>query len=134
MKGSIRLVGINVTDLRVSQPFYAQVLGFLNYTQIEDLPHSKTWMHPSGSLLALFPTKGRRPADGSGEDLPGFQRIAFNVVSREEVDAFYGLLRELEADVTAAPAEYPFAPGYYSVFFRDPDAELLEVVHIADDG
>jgi hypothetical protein len=34
------------------------------------------------------------------------------------------------ADVLDPPQEYPYVPGYYAVFFRDPDGMKLEYVHI----
>jgi catechol 2,3-dioxygenase-like lactoylglutathione lyase family enzyme len=37
---------------------------------------------------------------------------------------------ELGADILDAPAEYDYNPGYYAVFFRDPDGFKVEVVHI----
>lgn len=29
-----------------------------------------------------------------------------------------------------APAEYGYEPGYYAVFFSDPDGLKLELVHV----
>ena len=41
------------------------------------------------------------------------------------------MLRDFGADVLDAPAEYPhYAPGYYAVFFADPDGLKLEFVHM----
>src|SRR5262245_59281807 len=34
------------------------------------------------------------------------------------------------ADVLEPPQEYPYVPGYYAVFFRDPDGMKLEYVYI----
>ena len=30
------------------------------------------------------------------------------------------------------PSEYGYEPGYYAVFFRDPDGLKLELVHVPD--
>lgn len=32
--------------------------------------------------------------------------------------------------ITNKPAAYDYAPGYYAVFFRDPDAIRIELAHI----
>ena len=47
-----------------------------------------------------------------------------------QVDRVHELLVALGADVLDAPAEYDYNPGYYAVFFRDPDGFKLEVVHL----
>ena len=40
-------------------------------------------------------------------------------------------MAEAGARVLDPPAEYPaYAPGYYAVFFGDPDGIKLEVAHI----
>ncbi len=39
----------------------------------------------------------------------------------------YGLLREVGATVLNAPAEYPYSPGYFAVYFSDPDPDGLKL-------
>ena len=41
---------------------------------------------------------------------------------------FHGFLLEIGATVLDPPAEYAYTPGYYAVFFADPDGIKLEVV------
>ena len=38
-------------------------------------------------------------------------------------------LREHGHAVESGPAEYPYSPGYYAVFFYDPDGIKIEVMH-----
>ncbi len=33
------------------------------------------------------------------------------------------------AEIESEPREYDYTPGYYAVFFRDPDGIKLEVLH-----
>jgi catechol 2,3-dioxygenase-like lactoylglutathione lyase family enzyme len=58
--------------------------------------------------------------------------FAWNADSREEVDRFHKLLLERGVEVLDPPAEYDYEPGYYAVFFSDPDALKLELVHVPD--
>jgi glyoxylase I family protein len=52
--------------------------------------------------------------------------VAFRADSRDEVDA---LGRDLA--VLDPPRAYPeYVPGYYAVFFADPDGIKLELVYI----
>jgi glyoxylase I family protein len=34
------------------------------------------------------------------------------------------------AEIESGPEEYWYQPGYYAVFFYDPDGVKLEIVHI----
>jgi glyoxylase I family protein len=43
------------------------------------------------------------------------------------------LLVERGTEVLDPPAEYGYEPGYYAVFFADPDGLKLELVHVPDD-
>lgn len=52
--------------------------------------------------------------------------------SREQVDRFYEHLKSIDADILNAPAEYGYMPGFYAVFFTDPDGVKLELAHTPD--
>jgi glyoxylase I family protein len=60
---------------------------------------------------------------------PGLHHIAFDAPSREVVDAIAAWLREEGAEIDGEPGERGYTPGYYAVFFFDPDGLKLEVVH-----
>ena len=55
--------------------------------------------------------------------------IAFAAPSREVVDERAAWLRETGATIESGPREYDYTPGYYAVFFHDPDGIKLELVH-----
>jgi uncharacterized glyoxalase superfamily protein PhnB len=60
--------------------------------------------------------------------------LCFRARSREDVDRFYEFLKEIGADIVRAPEEGPWAPGYYSVSFRDPEGIRLELNHVPGSG
>jgi catechol 2,3-dioxygenase-like lactoylglutathione lyase family enzyme len=41
-----------------------------------------------------------------------------------------GLLNEIGARVLDPPAEYPYAPGYYAIYFTDPDGLKFEFAYV----
>jgi catechol 2,3-dioxygenase-like lactoylglutathione lyase family enzyme len=45
------------------------------------------------------------------------------------VDERAGWLREHDAEIESEPRDYDYMPGYYAVFFYDPDGIKLEIVH-----
>ncbi|KAG0361516.1 hypothetical protein BG005_008106 [Podila minutissima] len=68
---------------------------------------------------------------------PGLHHLAFNLDNRAQVDEAYIKITKFYADnegvdlgkILDAPAEYPYMPGYYAVFFTDPDGIKLELVY-----
>ena len=59
----------------------------------------------------------------------GLHHLAFEAWSRSAVDERAEWLREQGAEIESGPEEYGYSPGYYAVFFFDPDGIKLEIVH-----
>jgi catechol 2,3-dioxygenase-like lactoylglutathione lyase family enzyme len=69
--------------------------------------------------------------DTFSKDRVGLCEIAFRAENRAQIDALARDLPGMGARVTEGPQEYPhYVPGYYAVFFTDPDGIKLEFVHI----
>ena len=68
------------------------------------------------------------------EDVEGmklrFSKSVFAADNGEQVDALHDLLVKVGATVLGTPAEYDYLPGYYAVFFADPDGMKFEFVHV----
>jgi glyoxylase I family protein len=43
------------------------------------------------------------------------------------------VVSDLERSLASGPQEYDYIPGYYAVFFHDPDGIKLEIVHVPED-
>jgi catechol 2,3-dioxygenase-like lactoylglutathione lyase family enzyme len=60
----------------------------------------------------------------------GLHHLALRARSRDDVDRLHAFLVRNGITVLDPPAAYPqYGPGYYAVFFSDPDGMKLEVVH-----
>lgn len=133
IRGSPSHLDLTVTDPARSAPFYERVLGRLGYRRLSGAGATPCWglADEQGGVfnLALKPTRGEGAARPHDRYAPGLHHLAFHVDGRAEVDAFHGFLREIGATVLDPPAEYDYTPGYYAVFFADPDGLKLEVVH-----
>lgn len=129
MGGRLNHLALTVSDLPASEAsFYAPVLGQLGFAKVEDVPGTMTLWHHARDAFAvnLWQSRGDGPAHDRYR--PGFHHAAFDATTRDEVDALHALLVEKRIAVLDPPAEYPqYAPGYYAVYFADPDGLKFEL-------
>jgi glyoxylase I family protein len=130
MKGMIDHILINCIDRERALPFYSWLLpklGFKVQVPLPDNPSVVGWIGRSTNLWLNVADESLREQSFDRRRV-GLRELAFAADSREEVDE---IARELESHggkITDPPREYPYWPGYYSVFFTDPDGIKLEVV------
>ena len=114
--------------------FYDRLMPFLGLRPVQ--PRSKDFVYYVGGRTALAIRRADpQHADAvHTETAPGIDHLCFRARRREDVDALYGFLSEMGADIVRAPEEGPWAPGYYSVSFRDPEGIRLELNHVPGTG
>lgn len=64
----------------------------------------------------------------------GLHHFCFRARTREDVDKVHDFVRGMGAYVVHPPEEGPWAPGYYSFLFEDPDGIRLEVNYVPGKG
>ena len=62
------------------------------------------------------------------------RRLCWRVRDRADIDEAYAFLVSIGARIVHAPQDEPWAPGYYSVLFEDPDGIRLELNHVPGRG
>jgi glyoxylase I family protein len=132
----LSLTGVHHVDLVVSSierslPFYRDLLAPLGYHRISEVEgeRGETIWYLDGPDVAV----GLRAAQsGGGHDRyrVGLHHLAFDAWSRAAVDERADWLRDRGAEIESGPEEYAYLPGYYAVFFYDPDGIKLEIVHV----
>lgn len=135
---AIHHVSITVNDFERSKAFYTKLfaaLGAAPAFETTGAPHK----HAEGRMV-LF--AGESFMFGVWEAFPehrdstfdryrvGLHHTALAVDSREEIDKIHGMLVADGITILDAPAEYPYAPGYYALYFADPDGMKIELVHM----
>jgi catechol 2,3-dioxygenase-like lactoylglutathione lyase family enzyme len=123
-----------VTDLERSLEFYNGLLEPLGYTRNSEIEGERgervVYLGGSGGASVSL-----RQAQSGAHPTPydryavGIHHLAFAAESREQVEERAAWLRARGAELESGPAEYEYTPGYYAVFFRDPDSIKLEIVH-----
>jgi glyoxylase I family protein len=124
-----------VTSIERSLPFYRGLLEPLGWTRLREIGgergESIWYMSVPGRTTAL----GLREKQSDAHPVPyeryavGVHHVAFEAPSREAVDERAEWLRAEGAEIESDPKEYDYTPGYYAVFFYDPDGIKLELVH-----
>jgi len=129
-----------VTSLARSLAFYRGLLMPLGYVRVSEIVGER-----GEQVLYLGRVGGTgsvslREAQSDAHPVPydryaiGLHHLAFAAASRASVDERAGWLREQGAAIESGPREYDYTPGYYAVFFYDPDAIKLEIVHKPGEG
>ena len=134
-RGGIDHLDLSVLDPVSSEAFYRAVLGYMGFEPVR-LAHGATHLRifqatDAGQRLFSIALQQAKHAGSHDRYSPGLHHVALRASSRADVDGLYQVLLDFGADVLDAPAEYPhYAPGYYAVFFADPDGLKLEFVHM----
>ncbi len=124
-----------VTDLERSLAFYTELLAPLGYHRKSEIvgERGERVVYVGGSEPTISVSLRERQSDAHPTPYDryavGIHHLAFRAPSREAVDERAAWLRRHGAEIESEPAEYDYTPGYYAVFFYDPDGIKLEIVH-----
>ncbi len=126
-------VMLTVSDFERCRPFYRELLALIGLRPVIDT---------DGMLYCV----GGRTAFGIRSCAPehaeqrfdqtriGLHHVCFRARERQDVDALHQFLVERGARIVHPPEDGPWAPGYYSVLFEDPDGIRLEMNHVPGRG
>ena len=124
-----------VSDRACSLEFYTAVLAPLGFNRQRDITGEQgepvTYLSRTGERGAISLREshdGREQQPFDRYDL-GVHHICFAAPDRGIVDRVHEVAVAAGAEIESEPREYDYTPGYYAVFFRDPDGIKLEVLH-----
>jgi glyoxylase I family protein len=133
---SVRSSGVHHVDLVVSSitrslPFYTELLGPIGYARVGEVEGERGetiwYISGPGTSIGLRESQSDVPHDRYAV---GLHHIAFEADSRARVEEIADWLRAQGVELESEPQEYTYMPGYYAVFFYDPDGIKLEIVHV----
>jgi len=124
-----------VTSLERSLAFYHGLLQPLGYVRLSEIAGERGERVLYLGQIGGMGSVSLREAQSDAHAVPyerygvGLHHLAFNARSRGTVDERAAWLRAQGATIESGPQEYDYTPGYYAVFFHDPDGIKLELVH-----
>ena len=133
----MRTTGVHHVDLVVSSierslPFYTDLLGPLGFTRVYEVEgeRGETIWYLSGPGMSVGLREAQSESEAYDRYSVGLHHLAFEADSRAQVDDRADWARGQAVELESEPQEYTYIPGYYAVFFYDPDGMKLEIVHV----
>ncbi len=121
---------LTVNDLSRSRRFYTALMPRLGFPEVIDYTVVVGFSGKGGSFW-LKQADARYAGDTFSKDRVGLCEVAFRAGGRDQIDALARDIPDWGGTILDQPREYPqYVPGYYAVFFADPDGIKLEAVHI----
>ena len=133
----MRSTGVHHVDLVVSSierslPFYRELLAPLGYHRISEVEgeRGETIWYLAGPGTSIGLREAQSESPPYDRYAVGLHHLALEAYTRSTVDERADWLRSQGAEIESGPQEYHYVPGYYAVFFYDPDGLKLEIVHV----
>lgn len=126
-------VMLTVSNFEACLPFYQQLLAFLGLKPVI-ATDSMLYCVGGRTAVGLMKAEDRYRDERFTQLRVGLHHLCFRARERADVDAVYEFLGRAGATIVHPPEEGPWAPGYYSVLFEDPDGIRLEVNHVPGKG
>ena len=123
---------IQVSDIQESARFYGDLLARLGFAKVFQMESMVEWQK-EGTRIIVVQAPKRFLVDGYHRKRVGLNHIAFRAPTRQAVDEFYRnyLLPNKIKVLYGGAREWPdYDPGYYAVYFEDPDRIKLELVYV----
>jgi catechol 2,3-dioxygenase-like lactoylglutathione lyase family enzyme len=126
-------IQLSVNRFEECEAFYDQLMPYLGLRVVHRVEHFVYYVggRTGFAISRADPKYAIEPHDAMR---PGLHHYCFRARSREDVDGLYLFLQRIGARMVRAPEEGPWAPGYYSLSFLDPDGIRLEVNHVPGKG
>jgi catechol 2,3-dioxygenase-like lactoylglutathione lyase family enzyme len=127
-------VQLTVSNFEACARFYDALLGGLFGMQVVfDDDEVKYWVG-GRTALAISRCDPAHQSERFVQRRVGLHHLCFRLRSREDVDQVHALVSSLGATIVYPPQEGPWAAGYYSTLFEDPDGIRLEVNYVPGKG
>ncbi len=126
-------VMLTVSNFEACKPFYGKLLPYLGLRPVIDAD-GYYYCVGGRSAMGIVQAEEQHRSERFAQLRVGLHHVCFRARERADVDTLYAFLQEIGAKIVHPPEEGPWAPGYYSVLFEDPDGIRLEMNHVPGKG
>lgn len=127
-------IQLTVSDIDRCLPFWEKLCHFLEMITLIKTEDMIYCIGGRTGILVRVATPEHR-GTAFDQDRAGLHHFCFRARGRHDVDAVHRFAAEqLGARVLRSPEEGPWAPGYYSTLFEDPDGIRIEVNYVPGKG
>jgi catechol 2,3-dioxygenase-like lactoylglutathione lyase family enzyme len=126
-------IDLAVSDVQRSLAFYRGLLKPLGWIgkveQTGERGEAIHYLWGPNQRATLGLRQAQSPTDAAPDRYAvGIHHLAFHARTRRRVDERARWLREQGVVIESGPKRHDYTPGYYAVFFYDPDGLKLEIV------
>lgn len=127
-------IQLSVTDFARARDFYRWLLHETFGMTIQYDNESTFYCIGGRTGVLIRPADPALSRDGFNQWRVGLHHFCFRMRSQADIDTLGAALVERGIAPIRKPEEGPWAPGYYSVLFEDPDGIRIEAVFIPGRG
>ena len=132
MRGGIDHLMINANNFDAAVRFYSWLMPNLGYPNVENYDQPERMIGFWGDFGSLWVMRARDQNENFDKTRIGLREVAFRVPRRAQIDELAREISSRGGRILDPPREYDYRPGYYAVFFTDPDGIKLEIVNYPD--
>ena len=126
-------VMLTVSNFEACLPFYEKLLTFLGMKPV--IKNHDTFYCVGGrTAVGIVRCDDRYRGESFAQRRVGLHHMCFRAREHADIDEAHRFLQSIGAKIVHRPEEGPWAPGYYSVLFEDPDGIRLEINHVPGKG
>ncbi len=124
---------LTVSNFAKARPFYEKLLPYLG---LKPVINTEQMYYCVGGRTAvgIMPCADEHRGERFVQRRVGLHHVCLRVRERSDVDEIHRFLGGIGAKIVHPPEDGPWAPGYYSVLFEDPDGIRIEINHVPGKG
>ncbi len=124
---------LTVSNFEKCYPFYEKLLPFLG---MKPVINNDQMFYCVGARTAvgIMPCAEEHRGALFEQQRIGLHHVCLRARDQASVDEAHRFLQSIGAKIVHAPETGPWAPGYYSVLFEDPDGLRLEINYVPGKG
>ncbi len=124
---------MTVSNFKKCVPFYEKLLPYLGMKPVINTDQM-FYCVGGRTAVGIMPSADQYREERFVQNRVGLHHICLRARERADIDEAHRFLQSIGAKIVHPPEDGPWAPGYYSVLFEDPDGIRIEINHVPGKG